>query len=215
MKRRACADSAASDFSNTLIAERGMMGMRINIIQEDSMNMLRVTVLNLGFAALAATLPVLAHAGEASVDMHLASKEGEGDKIGRVIFTDNEGGVDVMVDLHGLTPGLHGFHVHENPDCSPTSKDGQVVPAGAAGGHFDPHKTGKHLGPGGGGHLGDLPALAVGDDGKVKTTLHLNGVKAEDFKNRSLMIHVGGDNYADQPAPLGGGGARFACGVFR
>jgi len=29
------------------------------------------------------------------------------------------------------------------------------------------------------------------------------------------MIHAGGDNYADQPAPLGGGGARVACGVIK
>jgi len=192
-----------------------MMGMRTNIIQEDSMNMLRVTVLNLGFAALVATLPALAGAGEISADMHLATKEGQGDKIGTAVFTDKGGGVDIMVDVHGLTPGLHGFHVHENPDCSPSTKDGQVIPAGAAGGHFDPHKTGKHLGPDHSGHLGDLPALAAGDDGKVKTTLHLDGVKVEDYKNRSLMIHAGGDNYADQPAPLGGGGARFACGVLR
>jgi superoxide dismutase, Cu-Zn family len=34
-----------------------------------------------------------------------------------------------------------------------------------------------------------------------------------DVKGHSIMIHVGGDNYSDQPAPLGGGGARFACGV--
>ena len=36
-----------------------------------------------------------------------------------------------------------------------------------------------------------------------------------DVKGRSIMIHVGGDNYSDQPAPLGGGGARIACGVVK
>jgi Cu-Zn family superoxide dismutase len=36
-----------------------------------------------------------------------------------------------------------------------------------------------------------------------------------DVKGRSLMIHAGGDNYADQPAPLGGGGARVACGAIK
>jgi Copper/zinc superoxide dismutase (SODC) len=36
-----------------------------------------------------------------------------------------------------------------------------------------------------------------------------------DVKGRSVMIHAGGDNYSDQPAPLGGGGARIACGVAR
>jgi len=38
--------------------------------------------------------------------------------------------------------------------------------------------------------------------------------KLDEVKNRSLMIHVGGDNYADKPEPLGGGGARYACGVI-
>lgn len=27
------------------------------------------------------------------------------------------------------------------------------------------------------------------------------------------MVHEGGDNYSDDPKPLGGGGARVACGV--
>ncbi|MFZ2076615.1 MAG: superoxide dismutase family protein, partial [Xanthobacteraceae bacterium] len=34
-------------------------------------------------------------------------------------------------------------------------------------------------------------------------------------KGHAIMIHAGGDNYSDQPAPLGGGGARIACGVTR
>ncbi len=36
-----------------------------------------------------------------------------------------------------------------------------------------------------------------------------------EVKNHALMIHVGGDNYSDNPKPLGGGGARFACGVIK
>jgi Cu-Zn family superoxide dismutase len=28
------------------------------------------------------------------------------------------------------------------------------------------------------------------------------------------MVHAGGDNHDDHPMPLGGGGARFACGVI-
>jgi Cu/Zn superoxide dismutase len=36
-----------------------------------------------------------------------------------------------------------------------------------------------------------------------------------DVKGRSIVIHAGGDNYSDQPAPLGGGGARIARGVAK
>jgi Cu-Zn family superoxide dismutase len=39
--------------------------------------------------------------------------------------------------------------------------------------------------------------------------------EAPDVKGRSIVIHAGGDNYSDQPAPLGGGGARIACGVAK
>ncbi len=28
------------------------------------------------------------------------------------------------------------------------------------------------------------------------------------------MVHKGGDNHSDHPQPLGGGGARVACGVI-
>ena len=39
-------------------------------------------------------------------------------------------------------------------------------------------------------------------------------IKLSEIKGRSLMIHAGGDNYSDDPKPLGGGGARVACGVI-
>ncbi|MCL2123680.1 MAG: superoxide dismutase [Cu-Zn] SodC [Desulfovibrionaceae bacterium] len=179
------------------------------------MRMLRFTVLSLGLAALVAALPALASAEKISAEVFLTTQEGKGAKVGKAIFTDKKDGLEIKVNFQGLPPGLRGFHVHENPDCSPTSKDGKVTLAGAAGGHFDPHKAGKHLGPGSGGHLGDLPAITVGADGTVKTKLYLKGVKAAEFMNRSLMIHAGGDNYSDEPNPLGGGGARIACGILR
>lgn len=84
----------------------------------------------------------------------------------------------------------------------------------AAGGHYDPDKTGKHLGPEGGGHKGDLPKITARADGSVKEVMYIKGLNAADFKDRSLMIHAGGDNYSDDPAPLGGGGARIACGII-
>ncbi|WP_313680471.1 superoxide dismutase family protein, partial [Pantoea vagans] len=36
----------------------------------------------------------------------------------------------------------------------------------------------------------------------------------KEIKGKALMVHAGGDNHADHPAPLGGGGARYACGVI-
>jgi Cu-Zn family superoxide dismutase len=105
--------------------------------------------------------------------------------------------------------------VHQNPDCLPAVKDGKQTPALAAGGHYDPAGAGKHEGHEGKGHLGDLPSLTSGADGKATTAVTAPRLKLADVKGRSLMIHAGGDNYADQPAPLGGGGARVACGVIK
>ena len=55
-----------------------------------------------------------------------------GNKVtGVVTFTKVEGGIKIVADLQGLTPGKHGFHIHEFGDC--TSADGT-----SAGGHFNP-----------------------------------------------------------------------------
>jgi Cu-Zn family superoxide dismutase len=94
-------------------------------------------------------------------------------------------------------------------------KEGKPVAGLAAGGHYDPATTGRHEGPGGKGHLGDLPALTVGADGKATAPVTAPRLKVADVLGRSLMVHAGGDNYADSPAPLGGGGGRIACGVIK
>jgi Cu-Zn family superoxide dismutase len=157
----------------------------------------------------------LAYADSSTAVMYQATPTGEGAEIGTVTFTDGSDGLLIQTDLKGLAPGMHGFHVHAKGDCSPTTKDGKVTPAGAAGGHLDPMNTGKHLGPGGGGHLGDLPILNVEPNGTAKVKMTLKGVKASDFKGHAVMIHAGGDNYSDMPAALGGGGGRMACGIAK
>ncbi len=165
------------------------------------------------FLGVLAALP--AFGAELVVPMNLVNEQGVGQSIGTVTISEGPGGLIFTPKLTGLTPGGHGFHVHQNPDCAIAMKDGKQVPGLAAGGHYDPAGTAKHLGPQGAGHLGDLPALIVGADGKTTTAVVAPRLKMSDLKGRSLMIHAGGDNYSDQPAPLGGGGARVACGVSK
>lgn len=171
-----------------------------------------------GLMAAAAALLAAGTAGAASlaVPMNLTTPTGPGAPIGQVTASDAPNGVVFHVDLHGLPPGQHGFHVHANPSCAPaTAADGKVTPAGGAGGHLDPAKTGMHMGPDGAGHMGDLPYVTVGADGAAKADLTAPHIKSvADLHGHALMLHAGGDNYADQPAPLGGGGARLACGVI-
>jgi len=93
---------------------------------------------------------------------------------------------------------------------------GLTCSAGAAGGHFDPTASKHHAGPSGDGHLGDLPPLVVADNGGAGTAVVAPRLmKLSGVKGKALMIHAGGDNFADQPKPLGGGGERIACGVIQ
>jgi Cu-Zn family superoxide dismutase len=148
--------------------------------------------------------------------MTLVSADGTGKMIGTVTIAESPNGLVFTPALTGLPAGPHGYHVHETGSCAVNEKDGKKVAAGAAGGHYDPHGTKQHLGPTGSGHLGDLPPLVVGGDGRATvavTAPHLT--KLAEVKGKALMIHAGGDNYADKPQPLGGGGARIACGVIQ
>lgn len=156
-----------------------------------------------------------AAAAELTLDVQRAEAAGPGAVVGTVRIVETAHGLVFHPALKGLPGGLHGFHVHENPSCAPTQRDGVAVPAGAAGGHFDPAGSRKHGEPWGDGHLGDLPPLYVAADGTASQPVLAPRLKTlADIGKRALMIHVGGDNHADHPAPLGGGGARLACGVI-
>ncbi len=172
------------------------------------------TVTTLLSACAGLCLAGLAHA-DITVPMHAVNDEGKTNDIGTVVISESEYGLIFEPKLSGLVPGIHGFHVHENPSCEPAEKDGKPSPAQAAGGHFDPEKAGKHGLPWGDGHLGDLPALYVNSDGKASNPVLAPRLKKlTDVQGRALMVHKGGDNHADHPQPLGGGGARVACGVI-
>lgn len=128
-----------------------------------------------------------------------------GASLGTITVVDTEAGAVFTPTLTGLFSGQHGFHVHENPDCGMNGRD--------AGGHYDPGNTGRHEGPYGNGHLGDLPVLVVASSGAATGALLAPRVRVGDLEGRSVIIHGGGDNYSDMPASLGGGGARVACGI--
>jgi superoxide dismutase, Cu-Zn family len=150
------------------------------------------------------------------VPMSLVTADGTGKMIGSVTITESRTGLVFTPKLTDLPAGQRGFHVHETGNCSANEKDGKKVAAGAAGGHYDPKATKHHAGPTGDGHLGDLPPLVVSADGAAGTAVtapHLT--RLSEVKGKALMIHAGGDNFSDQPKPLGGGGDRIACGVIQ
>lgn len=161
---------------------------------------------------LCCTLP--AAADQQEVTIRALSETGPGAAIGTVTFSDSDKGLVIIPAVSHLSPGMHGFHIHQKPSCDSAEKDGKIVPGLAAGGHFDPSGSGKHEGPQGHGHYGDLPALIADDTGMATQQLLAPRLKLADIKGHALIIHAGGDNYSDQPKPLGGGGSRAACGII-
>jgi len=161
----------------------------------------------LGFLLSMTTIVAYALVQFVNVKVYETQKVGHGPLIGRILFIDSPKGLLIQPNLANLAPGKHGFHIHEIPSCDDNGL--------AAGPHYDPKNTKKHLGPNGNGHLGDLPVLVVGENGMDTTAVIAPHLKVADLKGHAIIIHEFGDNYSDTPKPNGGGGARVACGVIQ
>ena len=182
---------------------------------------MKTAALFVGVALAVAALPAMG--ADITIRMRSITATGVGNDIGKIRAVDTAKGLRLVPRLSGLAPGAHGFHVHQNPSCGAKGTNGQMGPGLAAGGEVgaanattlarlgSPAKTGRHEGPGGKGHLGDLPVLMVDKDGLAKTPVTAPRLKVADLWGHAIIIHAGGDNYSDQPAALGGGGARVAC----
>lgn len=167
------------------------------------------------FAALAASPIAFAADMMPSTQVYALTDNGFGDPIGIISFKDSKGGLVLTTQLGGLPSGVHGIHIHENADCGAVAKDGKTGAGLGAGSHFDPTHAGKHLGPMGEGHKGDLPTLTVAANGTAWEKLVAPHLTVADVQGRAIVIHQGGDNFSDDPKPVGGGGPRIACGVIR
>ncbi len=132
-----------------------------------------------------------------------------GNKVtGVVTFTRAPDGINVVADVEGLTPGMHGFHVHQYGDCSAPNAD-------SAGGHFNPEGM-PHGGPmSRERHVGDLGNITADKDGKAhfEWTDKLLSLEGRDsIIGRGLIVHAMADDLVSQPA--GNAGPRVACGVI-
>ncbi|HSL22170.1 MAG TPA: superoxide dismutase family protein [Vicinamibacterales bacterium] len=146
-----------------------------------------------------------------------ASLKGEGIS-GQATFTEREMGDNIVVMIEvsaqGLKPGKHGVHLHAVGKCEPDFT--------AAGGHFDPGPAGNtdpdanHPF-----HMGDIPNLTVGEDGKgtlramtTRVTLSDGPTSLFDADGTAIIVH-GNPDQGITGAPKSGvsGGPRVACGV--
>lgn len=123
-------------------------------------------------------------------------------------------GVLIRLDVSGLEPGEHAFHIHETGECTTPEFT-------SAGGHFAPRDRAHGMLHEGGMHGGDMPNLHVPTDGSAQAhrlAEHVSLVPGEtgfllDSDGSALVIHAGADDYRSQPS--GDAGARVACGVIR
>ena len=176
----------------------------------------RIVIVILLVAGLLPVATANAASATAEATINSINPAGVGASLGTVTFTDTAGGLLITPKLFGLPPGEHGFHIHEKGDCGPGMNQGQSAAGFAAGGHYDPAHTKKHMGPlSTAGHRGDLPVLVVDSRGDATEAVIAPHLTVEQIRGRSIMIHAGGDNYSDTPVPLGGGGARIACAVVK
>jgi superoxide dismutase, Cu-Zn family len=144
----------------------------------------------------------------------------KGDGIsGRAVLVERKQGtgtvVDVTVTASGLKPGLHGVHLHAVGKCEPDFA--------AAGGHFDPGPAGNpdpdanHPF-----HMGDIPNLQVGADGRgslkgvtTRVTISDGPLSIFDADGTAIIIHGNPDQgITGEPKSGVSGGPRIACGVF-
>jgi len=159
-------------------------------------------------------------------------RDADGKAVARVVLRERRGGsVRVRVSARRLTPGFHGFHIHEKGVCeapseSPEGKTGSFL---SAGGHFARGSQGH------GEHAGDMPPLFVTREGRARAQFEIDSYRVRELgvgDGSAIMIHADPDNSAniperyrssesDEPGPdedtlkTGDSGDRVACGTVR
>ena len=128
---------------------------------------------------------------------------------GTVTFTEVADGVQVQAEITGLSPGKHGFHVHEFGDCS-------APDLASAGAHFNPTNK-PHAGPDAAErHVGDMGNVEADASGAAKLNYVDHEISLTNDQRsvigRSVIVHAKADDLKSQPA--GDSGARIACGVI-
>jgi len=158
-------------------------------------------------AASTLTIAALASAGPSHKAAAVLKPAAGSNVAGTVNFTHADGGVRVSGRITGLTPGSHGFHVHEKGDCS-------AADFASAGGHFNPSGD-PHAGPKDAKrHAGDMGNIEANKEGVaeidyVDPKLSFEG--ATNVVGRGVIVHANADDLKTQPT--GNAGGRVACGV--
>ena len=130
---------------------------------------------------------------------------------GKVVLTETPEGLKVVADFENVSPGKHGFHIHENGSCADEGK--------AAGGHYNPHATPHGLLTKDGfehAHAGDFGNVEIGADGKGRLEMVLPGLvltgEEHNVTGHAFILHEKEDDFGQ---PTGNAGGRIGCGEIK
>jgi superoxide dismutase, Cu-Zn family len=176
-------------------------------------------VVAVGAVALT-TVAFTMSAGAGPKDARATLRDVNGNVVGVVKLSLDDGKIGVKATVDGLAAGFHGFHIHSVGTCDPS------VAFVSAGGHLNPNAT-THPS-----HAGDQPVLLVNGDGTAELRFASDRYTLDDLfdaDGSAFIVHAGADNYANIPArysaagipgpdaatlATGDAGARSACGVI-
>jgi len=127
------------------------------------------------------------------------------DARGVVYFRKEADAVKVVGRVDNLSPGKHGFHIHQYGDL--TEVDGT-----SAGGHFSPEDH-PHGGPSDEKHhAGDFGNITANEQGVAKIEMTVKDLDFSSIIGRGVVVHGGEDDLTSQPS--GDAGPRVAVGVI-
>ena len=175
-----------------------------------TMTRIRQTALGSLTLAFILAVPSLSSATDDAVTAQADMRTASGQDAGHVAFAQTPHGVLVRVTMQNISPGAHGFHLHETGSCANNFQ--------AAGGHYNPHGKEHGLKNDAGPHAGDMPNIIAMSDSSAMAEFITDRVSLNTGEKATLMDQDGSaviiHENADAHIPGETGGARLACGVI-